>query len=317
MLQLLSLLQDHSHRSATDLAERLGVTTRTIRRDVDRLRQLGYPVAGSAGVTGGYRLEAGTQVPPLLLDDDEAVAIAIGLRSAASATVTGIEEASVRALTKLDQVLPGRLRRRVNALHAYTVPLATPTPTVDAELLAQIALCCRDAEQLRFRYSAADGATTRRTTEPHRLVSAGRRWYLVAWDTLRSDWRTFRVDRIDQAAAIGVRFRPRELPGSIDAATFVAESMHAAFAVHEAVVRLHAPVESLRARVPPSAGTLEPDGDDACLLRATTESLEWLAAYIGVLGVEFEVVDSPALLECVQAVGQRFARAAAGGATTV
>ena len=311
MLQLLSLLQTHRHRSATELAETLGVTTRTIRRDVDRLRELGYPVAAFAGVDGGYRLEAGTQLPPLLLDDDEAVAIALGLRTAAAATVHGIEDASVRALAKLEQVLPSRLRRRVSALHTHTVSLSTAPSTVDPEVLATIALACRDLERLRFRYRARDDVTTRRMTEPHRLVSAGRRWYLLAWDVNREDWRTFRVDRLDQVANTGVRFKEREVPGG-DPAAFVANSIQSAFATHHAVVRLQAPVSALKDRVPRSVGELEPDGDSS-VLRATTDSLEWLAAFLGVLDVDFEVVEPPALRDCVVAMRSRFDRALRSG----
>src|SRR5690349_1673026 len=196
-LRLLSLLQTHRYWAGTDLADRLGVSERTLRRDVDRLRELGYPVDASRGVAGGYQLRAATAMPPLLLDDEEAVAIAVGLRPAAGGAVEGIEETSVRALTKVIQVMPPRLRRRVEALRAYTVPgVFSGGPTVDAEALAVIASACRDDERLRFDYTARGQERTTRLVEPHRLVSLGRRWYLVAWDTERGDWRTFRVDRL-------------------------------------------------------------------------------------------------------------------------
>lgn len=308
MLRLLSLLQTHRQWSGSELAERLGVTARTIRRDVDRLRDLGYPVAAFAGVEGGYRLQAGTELPPLLLDDDEAVAIAVGLRSAAGGTVAGIEESSVRALAKLEQVLPSRLRRRVNALHTYTVPLTAATATVDPETLTTITLACRDHERLRFRYRTHDGTTSRRMTDPHRLVAAGRRWYLVAWDVKREDWRTFRVDRLDQPQPTGVRFTARDLPSG-DAATFVAEAIRAPFSTHQAVVRLHAPLAVVADRLPPSAGVLEPESADSCLLRTATDSLEWLALFIGVLGVDFDVIQPAALLDSIRTIGERFARA--------
>jgi predicted DNA-binding transcriptional regulator YafY len=309
MLRLLSLLQTHRHWSGTELADRLAVSTRTIRRDVDRLRELGYPVAAVPGVEGGYRLEAGSELPPLLLDDEEAVAIAVGLRTAAGGSVAGIEETSVRALAKLEQVLPSRLRRRVNALHTYTVPLTATSATVDPELLAVITLACRDQERLRFRYRTYDGTVSRRMADPHRLVSAGRRWYLVAWDTGREAWRTFRVDRIDQAQQTGVRFAERELPAG-DAAAFVAEAIKAPFAQHQAVVRLHAPVHVVTDRLPPSAGVVEAVDDHTCVLRTTTDSLEWLAMLIGVLGADFEIVEPDDLRECVRTIGERFARAA-------
>ena len=314
MLRLLSLLQTHRHWSGHDLADRLGVSTRTIRRDIDRLRDLGYPVAALPGVEGGYRLEAGTELPPLLLDDEEAVAIAVGLRTAAGGTVAGIEETSVRALAKLEQVLPARLRRRVNALHTYLVPLPSTSSTVDPELLAAITLACRDKERLRFRYRTHDGTVSRRMTEPHRLVSAGRRWYLVAWDTDREDWRTFRVDRIDEPQQTGVRFSERPLPEG-DAAAFVAAAIQAPFAKHQAVIHLQAAAEVVADRLPPSAGVVEALDDHTCVLRTTTDSVEWLAMLVGTLSVDFTVVEPPELRECVQAIGERFARATAPATT--
>src|SRR5882757_6172216 len=198
LLRLLSLLQMHRDWSGPDLAERLGVTTRTIRNDVDRLRNLGYPIHATSGVAGGYRLGAGAELPPLLLDDDEAVAVAVGLRTAAGQGIEGIGETSVRALAKLEQVLPDRLRRRVSALHAFTVPLLRGArgSAVDPGVLTELANACRDSEQLRFSYRDHNGSETRRAAEPHRLVCTEHRWYLVAWDTDRADWRTFRVDRI-------------------------------------------------------------------------------------------------------------------------
>ena len=317
MLRLLSLLQTHRYWSGTELAERLAVTTRTIRRDVDRLRGLGYPVAGLNGSGGGYRLEAGSELPPLLLDDEEAVAVAVGLRTAAGGTVAGIEEASVRALVKLEQVLPSRLRRRVNALHTYTVPLTRTSALVDPETLATITLACRDHERLRFLYHTHDGTTSRRMTEPHRLVSTGRRWYLVAWDVGREDWRTYRVDRLEQPQPTGVRFAERDLPAE-DAAAYVAEAIRVPFSQHRAVVRLHAPMPAVADRVPPSAGVLEAVDDHTCLLRTDTDCLEWLTVFVGVLGVDFDVVAPAALVDCVRAAGERFARASAeqDGTTT-
>ncbi|MEX2620428.1 MAG: YafY family protein [Egibacteraceae bacterium] len=297
-------------RPAPELSDRLGVSARTIRRDVERLRTLGYPVAALAGVQGGYRLAAGRDLPPLLLDDEEAVAIAVGLRTAAGGSVVGMEEASVRALAKLEQVLPARLRRRVNALRTYTVPLTTDAPTVDPQTLATLSLACRDQERLRFRYRTHDGTLSRRLCEPHRLVSAGRRWYLVAWDVDRSDWRTFRVDRLDEPQHTGVRFRDRDLPAG-DAAAFVAEAIKAPFARRRATVRLHAPVAVVAARLPPWAGVLEAVDDQTCVLRAATESLDWLAMLIGVLDVDFTVVEPDELRVCVRAIAERLARSAA------
>ena len=202
LLTLLSLLQGRRDWPGAELADRLEVSGRTVRRDVDRLRELGYPVESLTGPAGGYRLAAGTALPPLLLDDDEAIAIAVGLRTAARTSVTGIEETSVRALVKLEQVLPSHLRRRVQALQSATMTLERGGgPTADPQVLTQIAAACRDRERLRFGYEGRDGARTRREVEPHSLVNVGRRWYLVAWDCGRRDWRTFRIDRLTRPHA--------------------------------------------------------------------------------------------------------------------
>jgi len=210
LLDLLSLLQARRDWPGAELAERLEVSGRTIRRDVERLRELGYPVESLTGPAGGYRLQAGSAMPPLLLDEEEAIAIAVGLRTAARASVTGIEETSIRALVKLEQVLPAHLRRRVAALGSATVAAPVSGPTVDPQQLTTIAAACRDAECLRFEYRTRDGATTRREVEPHSLVNLGRRWYLVGWDRGRDDWRTFRVDRVTRPAASGRRFTDRK-----------------------------------------------------------------------------------------------------------
>src|SRR5438876_5698505 len=203
------MLQARRDWPGAELADRLEVSGRTVRRDVERLRRLGYPVESLTGPAGGYRLRAGSAMPPLLLDDEEAIAIAVGLRSAAGASVAGIEETAVRALVKIEQVLPAHLRRRVRALGSATVTLPVPGPTVDPQALTVIAAACRDSECLRFRYRSRDGADSRRDVEPHALVNRGRRWYLVAWDRRREDWRTFRVDRLTRPASTGARFATR------------------------------------------------------------------------------------------------------------
>lgn len=226
LLRLLSLLQTPREWTGAELAGRLDVTARTIRRDVDRLRELGYPVHATQGNTGGYRLTAGTAMPPLLLDDDEAIAIAIGLRTAATAAITGIEETSLRALAKLEQVLPERLRHRVKALSEAAVPLPYGDgPVADADVLASLAAACVISEKVRFAYTKADGETTRRLAEPHRLVVASRRWYLVAFDEHRAAWRSFRVDRITEVHRTGVRVRRRDLPDGVDVTTWVTTAM--------------------------------------------------------------------------------------------
>src|SRR3954449_1082248 len=238
LLTLLSLLQGRRDWPGGELAERLEVSGRTVRRDIERLRGLGYPVESLTGPAGGYRLRAGAAMPPLLLDDDEAIAIAVGLRTAARASVTGIEETAVRALVKLEQVLPAHLRRRVQALAAVTTTLSYGGgPPADPQVLTLLAAACRDRERLRFGYQAREGERSRREAEPHSLVNGGRRWDVAAWDCGRKDWRTFRVDRLTRPHASG-RFRPRELPAK-DGAAYVQRSLSARPSRYEA--RLHAP----------------------------------------------------------------------------
>ncbi|NXY98739.1 YafY family transcriptional regulator, partial [Streptomyces sp. BR123] len=225
LLSLLSLLQTPREWPGSELADRLRVSTRTIRRDIDRLRELGYPVEATLGPEGGYRLVAGAAMPPLLLDDEEAVAIAVGLRAGAGHAVEGVEEASVRALAKLEQVLPGRLRHRVSALQSATIALTRGDgATVDPRTLTTMASAVAGQERMRFAYRARDGAGTRRLVEPYRLVSTGSRWYLVAYDMGREDWRTFRVDRVAEPFATGARFAPRAMP--MDAVEFVRRGLH-------------------------------------------------------------------------------------------
>ena len=245
-LQLLSLLQTHRLWSGGELAERLEVTERTVRRDVDRLRELGYPVDATSGTEGGYRLAIGAHLPPLVLDDDEAVAVAVGLRYAAGAAIGGMEESSLRALTKIEQLLPDRLRRRVSALHSSvtSMPWATAEDVIDPEALSALAVACRDREEVRFDYRRRDGADSRRLVEPHQLVSAGRRWYLVAWDQRRHDWRTFRLDRLRNARLAGRRFTPREIPEG-DAASFVATSLGPTLRHHQATLVIDARLDEL------------------------------------------------------------------------
>lgn len=240
-LQLLSLLQTHRFWRGAELAERLEVTERTVRRDVDRLRDLDYPVDATSGKHGGYRLATGAHLPPLVLDDDEAVAIAVGLRYAAEAAIGGMEETSLRALTKIEQLLPQRLRRRVSALHSSVTSMryAADDDVVDPEALSVLAAGCRDREDVRFDYRRHDGEGSRRHVQPHQLVTAGRRWYLVAWDHHRRDWRTFRLDRIGRPRPVGSHFSPREIPGG-DAASFVASALGSTPRHREATIAISA-----------------------------------------------------------------------------
>jgi predicted DNA-binding transcriptional regulator YafY len=273
LLRLLSLLQGRRDWSGSELAARLEVSERTIRRDVDRLRDLGYPVDASRGSDGGYRLGAGAAMPPLLLDNDEAVAVVVGLRTAAVGAVAGIEETSVRALAKLEQVLPARLRQRVNALQSYTVavPPDRPGAVVDAAVLSTLAAACRDTERVRFDYLGHDGSTSVRSVEPHQLVSWGRKWYLVAWDVDRHDWRTFRADRITPRTPTGPRFPPREGPAG-GAAAYVARGTSAAAWRHQARVVVHAPASVVAERINPAVGIVEAVNEDTALDTGRTAS---------------------------------------------
>jgi predicted DNA-binding transcriptional regulator YafY len=320
LLRLLSLLQSRRDWSSADLADRLGVSARTIRRDVDRLRGLGYPVHATPGVAGGYRLGAGAALPPLLLDDDEAVAVALGLRTATNGTVAGIEETSVRALAKLEQVLPARLRHRVGALHAATVPLVGASPIVDPDVLMVVATACRDHERVRFSYAGrspdrpegserSDGTRepTERRVEPHRLVHTGRRWYLVAWDLDRDDWRTFRVDRIAGLSAAGHRFAPRQPPEG-DVARYTSRGLSTEVYRYQARLTLHVPAEVAAERITPTSGLVEPIDDRTCTLHIGSRSLDELAVWLAVIGFDFDVHEPPELADHVHGLAKRLAR---------
>ncbi len=312
-LRLLSLLQARRDWAGTDLAGRLGISVRTLRRDVERLRELGYPVEARPGVDGGYRLAAGASLPPLVLDDDEAVALTVGLQTAASTAVAGMAEASVRALTKVVPVLPARLRRRVDALRAVTVPAPAWSdggPAVDPALLITVAQACRETDRLAFTYTTAAGDPAERLVEPHRLVPLGRRWYLVAYDPERGDWRSFRLDRMSGATATGARFAPRRLPAE-DAATFVRggiDRFRSATAV-EAVVR--APAGVVRDRVGRWA-SVDDAGAGSCRVRLETDALDWAALVLGATRAEFTVTAPVELRELLGEWSQRFGRASRG-----
>jgi predicted DNA-binding transcriptional regulator YafY len=248
-------------------------------------------------------------MPPLLLDDEEAIAIAVGLRTAARASVTGIEETAVRALVKLEQVLPAHLRRRVGALGSATFTLPLPGPTVDPQHLTVIAAACRDSERLRFGYRRRDGSPSRREVEPHSLVNYGRRWYLVAWDRDREGWRTFRLDRLAKPSSTGLRFAPRSLP-TADAASYVQQSIRDAPNRFEALVTLHAPAEEIARRFPAYWGTIERLDARTCRYRTGDDDLGWLALRIAMLGVDFEVHEPPGLVEHLRVLSDRLGRAA-------
>ena len=305
MLRLLSLLQTHRYWPGGELAGRLEVSPRTLRRDVDRLRELGYPVDANRGAAGGYQLQAGAAMPPLLLDDEEAVAIAIGLRTAAAGAVAGFEETSVRALAKVIQLLPPRLRRRIDALQAMTAPgVFGGGPTLDATVLTTIAMACRAEERLRFGYQAREADPTTRHVEPHRLVALGRRWYLMAWDLDRADWRSFRVDRATDPAMTGARFRPRDIPDG-DPVTWLRSRLRAMPNRYDVSVRLQADPDRVRAVVGHWAAVEPlPESAVASRLRMSVDDLGWPVMVLGVLGVPFTIESPPELRERVRAAGE-------------
>ena len=302
-LQLLSLLQTHRLWRGAELADRLEVTERTVRRDVDRLRDLGYPVDATPGTEGGYRLATGAHMPPLVLDDDEAVAVAVGLRYAAGAAVGGIEESSLRALAKIEQLLPHRLRRRVSALHSSVTPMpwTADDVVVDPESLSVLAAACRDREEVRFDYQRHDGEDSRRLVEPHQLVTAGRRWYLVAWDQRRRDWRTFRLDRLREARLAGVRFAPREIPGG-DAGSFVAASLVSIARQYEATLAINAPFAELEGALRWVDHTPIGKEADSCLVQVRSEDLGRLAMTIAriALAAPVAVIEPAELVDTVR-----------------
>jgi predicted DNA-binding transcriptional regulator YafY len=310
LLRVLTLLESRRDWSGADLAERLEVSTRTIRNDMARLRTLGYPVGGAAGVAGGYRLGPGAALPPLLLDDDEAVAVAVALRSSTGGGVAGTEETSVRALVKLEQVLPTRLRRRVNALQAFTVPVAFSGPTVEPQLLSTIAAACRDVEVLRIDYRKHDGTESTRSVEPYRLVHLGRRWYLVAWDRDRRAWRTFRVDRLQVRSPNGPRFTPREPPAA-DIGDYVMRNVRSAPMTHQARVVVHASAAAITERVPRGI-VVEPVDDNSCVVHVSANTVEMLALYLGMLDADFTVTEPPELLDRLRKLSKRFFSSVAG-----
>ena len=315
LLKLLSLLQTPREWPGPELARRLAVSTRTVRNDVERLRALGYPVEATRGAVGGYRLAAGTAMPPLLLDDDEAVAVAVSLRTAAGGAVDGIEETSLRALTKLQQVLPSRLAHRVDAVQSYTVRAggAPRGPRIDSALLAVLAAAARDREVVRFAYADYAGAATERRVEPYRLVNWGRRWYLAAYDVERADWRRFRVDRMQDVRSVKHRFALRPLPEE-DVANWVSQGTRAVQQRYRATVVVEATAAEVAARMGGwHSGSIEVLGEQRCRVEIGGRSAETLAKWLVFLDADFEVVDAPELADAVRTLSARFARAARPG----
>lgn len=308
MLALLGLLQSRADWSGAELARSLGVSDRTVRNDVDRLRRLGYPVDAVRGPGGRYRLGVGTRLPPLLLEEDEAVAVAVGLRS--GTTVHGIEETSARALAKLEHVLPHRLQRKVNALRdaVNAGPENTASnvedPAVDPVVLSEVAAAVRDHVELRFDYSSSDRPVQ---VEPYRLVSWQRRWFVVARDPRDDTWSPYRLDWMELRTPGGRRFTPRPLPGE-DYTSFVLREVAAAgWAVH-ARIAVDAPAAEVLARINPTVGVVESVDADHCVLVTGADSVEVLAAYVGMLGLDFHVSGPPELVDAVRVLGERYLR---------
>ncbi|NUT36317.1 MAG: YafY family transcriptional regulator [Hamadaea sp.] len=311
LLRLLATLPIRPEWTGPELAERLGVTVRTVRRDIVRLRELGYPVVATPGVAGGYRMAAGSALPPLLFDDDEAVAVILSLRTAAGTTGAGFAESSARALAKIERILPARLRRRASALRSATVAVSGP-PTVRAEQLTVLAEACAALATMTFGYRDRTGAASARTVDPLRLVHAGRRWYLVARDHDRDGWRTFRVDRIEEPRATGATFVPRDPP---DAAAFVAESLTSAPYRYRARIQVRAPAHAVADRVSPTSGIVETVDRDTCLLSTGADSLTAIAMHVAALGHPFAVLEPPELVEEVGRLADRLRSAYADSAS--
>lgn len=304
VLRLLTLLQHRRSWTSAELAVELAVTERSVRRDVERLRTLGYPVQATSGVGGGYRLGAGTRLPPLLLDDEEAIATAVSLRLAAGGTITGAGEAALRVLTKLDQVMPPRLRSAVRTVHGATDTLTDPGIAVDPERLVTLAGACRDGVRVRFGYSSRrDGSeVVTRTVEPVRMVATARRWYLMAWDVDREDWRTFRLDRMDDVVATGWHVRRRDHP---DPVGFVQRAVSQAPYRHQVRVRLHADAGRVRQLIPPQVGEVTDDEAGWCLFVTGGDDLDWIALHLVRLGLEIDVLEPDALREAAASLSRR------------
>jgi predicted DNA-binding transcriptional regulator YafY len=305
LLRLLSLLTTRSWWSAADLAAETEVTERTVRRDITRLRDLGYPVEATTGPYGGYTLGRGGRLPPLVLDDDEAVAVAIGLRAAAGGA-TGTESATLSALAKLDQVLPANLREQVAAIAAVTVGLRAPgVPEVDVDRLVAAGLACRRPERLRFTYIDASDRSTERLVEPYRLVYTERSWYLVAFDPSRDDWRTFRIDRMSDLRLTASRFTPVDDPP--DAASLVSRGVAVAAYDLQAVIRLGVPVDVAARMIPPTVAVLEAESERSCIARIGGDA-DWIAHYLAGLEVDVEVVEGDEVRSALRALGRRLVR---------
>lgn len=307
VLELLGLLQEKRFWTGPELARALGVTARCVRRDVQRLRDLGYPVQASVGVGGGYTLGAGMDLPPLPLDEDEAIACAIGLRAAASGVVRDLQEPALRALGKLEVVLPKALRHRLTAIEASSVSLARPAPPVDAGVLVALAAACRDSVSVELDYEARDGGRSHRRLHPVRLVHSEVRWYLLAWDRVRGDWRTFRLDRVAPGSVRpGERLAPRE-PPEADVVAYVERQLaHTSYALRVRA-RVHLPAEEVRRRIG-GYGCAEPDGPERCWLVVSGDDPDTIAPWLAMLGCEIDQVEPESVRQALGRLGERLIR---------
>ncbi|MDJ0398115.1 helix-turn-helix transcriptional regulator [Rhodococcus rhodochrous] len=304
VLRVLALLQSRPSWTAVELAAELGVTDRSVRRDVDRLRALGYPVRATPGVGGGYQLGAGTRLPPLLLHDDEAIATAVSLRLASGSTIAGAAEAALRALAKLDQVMPPRLREEVRAIYGATETVVGASTEIDADTLLALARACRDATRVRFRYTTRQEVDDERTVEPVRMVATGQRWYLMAWDVDRDDWRTFRLDRMRDVTPTTWRFRPRQHP---DPVAYVQRSVTESPYRYIARIRLRADADQVRDMVPPQVGRVEDDEDGWCVLVVGADDPDWVVMHVARMGFEAVVLEPPELRAAADRLATRLA----------
>ena len=310
LLKLLALLQARQEWTGPALAARLEVSERTVRNDIERLRDLGYPVEARRGPIGGYQLGAGAEIPPLLLDDDEAVAIAVSLATVGERGIGGLEEASQRASAKLHQLLPHRLGQRVSALResmSHVTLHATPG-TTNAETLQTLATAARQHETQRIHYTRHDGVTSRRLVDPTRLVNWDARWYLLAWDHDRDDWRTFRIDRIDRTEPTGRTFPLRDLPAA-DVTRWISDNVARAGWDHTATIRIAAPATHVAARIPSQMGSVEAIDHNTCRLHTGADDLAAIAMWMATLDAEFTVESPPELASIVRLQGERYLRA--------
>ena len=304
MLDLLSLLQARHHWRGDDLAQRLEVSDRTLRRDIERLRNLGYPVEATRGLDGGYQLGPGGRLPPLLLSDSEAVAAAIGLRNAAGQPIGGIAEAALSALLKITQFLPPRLRSEAEAVAFAVSGPSSQVDDVALDTLTTLARSSRDNERLRFAYRTHSGAAGDRHVEPHHVVPVGRLWYLVAWDLDRDDWRTFRLDRIAEPRPTGRRFEPRTLPAA-DPATYITRSIAAIPTTYHVEVVVEAPIQTVQG-VLGSWGTATTEGPHTTRIEMDVDELSWPVMFLAALNTNVHHVEPPELRTLLQQLAEHF-----------